>query len=153
MLVLGIAATAIAGRPRAPIEALDASASSGADDRAFTVATLTRIAGPVLEALSDGQLKARLPIHDWERHRSAWTHQEAFARTLAGIAPWLELGPDDTPEGQQRARFITLARRSLVNATDPASPDFLNFGTVPDQPLVESAYLSMALFSAPQQLW
>jgi hypothetical protein len=60
-------------------------------------------------------------------HREAWTHYEAFARTLAGIAPWLELSPDDTPEGQQRAQFIALARQSLINATDPQSPDYMNF--------------------------
>ena len=87
------------------------------------------------------------------KHRAAWTHYEAFARTLAGIAPWLALGPDETPEGRQRARFIALARQSLINATDPMSPDYMNFGQVPDQPLVESAYLSYALLTAPQQLW
>lgn len=74
-------------------------------------------------------------------------------RTLAGIAPWLELGPDDTPEGRRRARFIDLAQQSLINATDPTSSDFLNFGTIPDQPLVESGYLASALLAAPHQLW
>jgi hypothetical protein len=129
------------------------TANSGAADRAYSVQVLTRIAEPVLVALSRGELKQRMPIHDWEKHRSAWTHYEAFARTLAGIAPWLELGPDSTPEGRLRARFIRLARQALINATDPKSPDFMNFGTVPDQPLVESAYLSAALLSAPHQLW
>ena len=122
-------------------------------DRAYSVDVLTKIAEPVLDALSKGELKKRLPIHDWEQHRAAWTHYEAFARTLAGIAPWLELGPDDAPEGRLRARFIGLARQSLINATDPKSPDFLNFGTIPDQPLVESAYLASALLAAPRQLW
>jgi hypothetical protein len=122
-------------------------------DREFSVDVLAKIAAPVLEALSKGELKARMPIHDWEKHRAAWTHYEAFARTLAGIAPWLELGPDDSHEGRLRARFIDLARRALVNATDPKSPDFLNFGVVPDQPLVESAYLASALLAAPNQLW
>ena len=114
---------------------------------------MTRIAEPVLEAMSKGELKKRMPIHDWEKERSAWTHYEALARTLAGIAPWLELGPDDTAEGKQRERFIRLARQSLINGTDPASPDYLNFGQVPDQPYVESAYLAAALLRAPKQLW
>jgi hypothetical protein len=126
---------------------------TGPADRAYSVQVLMRIAEPVLDALSRGELKERLPVHDWEKHRAAWTHYEAFARTLAGIAPWLELGPDDTPEGRLRVRFIALAHQSLINATDPASPDFLNFGTVPNQPLVESAYLAYALLSAPRQLW
>jgi hypothetical protein len=130
-----------------------AQAGDGPADRAYSVQVMTRIAEPVLEATSQGQLHQRLPIHDWEQDRAAWTHYEAFARTLAGIAPWLELGPDETDEGRQRARFIDLARESLINATDPQSPDYMNFGTIPDQPLVESAYLASALLAAPTQLW
>ena len=114
-----------------------ATAATGAADRTYSVQVLTRIAEPVLKALSRGKLKKHMPLHYWEKHRAAWTHYEAFARTLAGIAPWIELGPDETPEGCLRARFISLARQSLINATDPRSPSFLNFGTVPDQPLVE----------------
>jgi rhamnogalacturonyl hydrolase YesR len=128
--------------------------ASGAADRAFTVGVLTRIAEPVLAAAAKGELRKRLPVHDWEKHRAAWTHYEAFARTLAGIAPWLALGPDEkTPEGRVRARFIDLARQAIVHATDPASPDYLNFGQVPDQPLVEAAYFASALLAAPHQLW
>jgi rhamnogalacturonyl hydrolase YesR len=129
------------------------SRATGAEDRSYTVQVLARIAEPVLAALSAGELKKRLPRHDWEKARAAYTHYEAFARTLAGIAPWLELGPDDTPEGHLRARFIAMARLSLINATDPQSPDYMNFGAVPDQPLVESGYLAGALLSAPHQLW
>jgi hypothetical protein len=128
-------------------------ADDGTADREYSVQVLTRIAEPVLDALSKNELKKRLPIRDWEKRRTAWTHYEAFARTLAGIAPWLELGPDESPEGRLRARYIDLARRSLINATDPSSPDYMNFGTIPDQPLVESAYLAAALMSAPRQLW
>ena len=80
--------------------------SAGAADRAYLVNVLTTIAKPVLEATAAGQLHERLPVHDWELHRKDFTHYEAFARTLAGIAPWLELGPEDTPEGRLRARFI-----------------------------------------------
>jgi hypothetical protein len=131
----------------------DRANAEGAADRAYLLDVLTRIAEPVLLATSRGELHQRLPVHDWEQDRAAWTHYEAFARTLAGIAPWLELGPDDTPEGHLRARFIDLARRSLINATDPNSPDYMNFGQVPDQPLVESAHLAAALLAAPTQLW
>jgi hypothetical protein len=129
-------------------------AVDGSADRAFTIEVMTTIAEPVLEALSKNELKTRLPVRDWETERVAFTHFEAFARTLAGIAPWLELGPDDTLEGQERARFIALARQALINVTDPASPDYLNFtDSQGDQPLVEHAYLSAALLAAPTQLW
>jgi hypothetical protein len=131
----------------------DRSDATGAADRAYLVDVVTRIAGPVLEATSRGELHRQLPVHDWEKHRAPWTHYEAIARTLAGIAPWLELGADDTPEGRLRAHFIGLARQSLINATDPKSSDYMNFGQVPDQPLVEYAYLASALLAAPTQLW
>jgi Uncharacterized protein conserved in bacteria (DUF2264) len=75
--------------------ASDSPAQTGAEDRAFTVQTLTNIAGPVLTALADGKLKQEIPKHDWERNREQCAPLEAFGRTLAGIASWLELGPDD----------------------------------------------------------
>lgn len=133
---------------------LGEGSGDGVSDRAYSVKVLTRIAEPVLDALSKGELKRRLPVHPWEQSRAAFTHYEAFARTLAGIAPWLELGPDSTPEGVERARFIELAQKSLVNATNPSSPDFMNFGDRHgDQPLVDAAYLASALLAAPTQLW
>jgi hypothetical protein len=132
--------------------ALGASAQTGADDRAFQVQTLTRIAEPVLSALADGKLKATLPTHAWERTRTNFAPLEAFGRSLAGIAPWLELGPDDSAEGKVRAHFIDLTVKSLANATDPQSPDFMNF-TKGGQPVVDAAFLALGLLRAPNQLW
>lgn len=128
-------------------------ASTGAEDRAFTVQTLTRIAGPVLEAMSENKLHALMPQHAWEQSRTQYRITEAFARTLAGIAPWLALEADDTPEGQLRARYIALAQRSLIHATDPQSADFCDFDPKGSQPLVEAAFLAEALLRAPRQLW
>ena len=127
-------------------------ADSGAEDRAYSVQVLTRIAEPVLTSLANGKLKQNLPAHDWERSRTNFAPLEAFGRTLSGIAPWLELGPDDTPEGKLRAKFIDLSVKSLVNATDPHSPDFLNFNHG-GQPLVDTAFLALGLLRAPNQLW
>jgi hypothetical protein len=127
-------------------------AQSGADDRAFAVQTLTRVAEPVLAGLAGGKLKATLPSHDWEKSRTNFAPLEAFGRTLAGIAPWLELGPDDTAEGRVRAHFIDLSLRSLAQATDPQGPDFLNFNQG-GQPLVDTAFLALGLLRAPRQLW
>lgn len=129
-------------------------ADAGVADRAFNVQVLTKIAEPVLDALSKNQLKQLLPVRDWEKERAHFSRFEAFARTLCGVAPWIELGPDATPEGQQRAHFIELARQALINATDPSAPDHLNFSdSEGDQPLVEHAYLASALLAAPNQLW
>jgi len=127
-------------------------AQTGADDRVFQVQTLTRIAEPVLSALANGKLKSSLPAHDWESNRTNFAPLEAFGRLLAGIAPWLELGPDDSAEGKLRAHFIDLSIKSLVNATDPQSPDFMNFSKG-GQPLVDTAFLALGLLRAPNQLW
>ena len=129
-----------------------AAATAGLQDRAFSVQVLTNVAGPVLKALATGTLEQRLPIHNWESNRAAYSPLEAFGRTLAGIAPWLELGPDDTQEGQVRAQFIDLTVKSLANATDPQSPDYMNF-TKGGQPLVDTAFLAHGLLRAPTQTW
>src|ERR1700744_515646 len=97
-------------------------AQTGAEDRAFTVQTLTRIVDPVLTSLAAGKLKQNLPAPAWENDRTNYAPLEAFGRSLAGIAPWLELGPDDSPEGKLRAHYIQLSVKSLINATDPHSP-------------------------------
>lgn len=127
-------------------------AQSGAEDRAFSVQTLTNIATPVFAALANGTLKTALPNHDWEKNRAHFAPLEAFGRSLAGIAPWLELGPDDSPEGKVRAHFIDLSVRGLVNATDPKSPDYLNYDRG-GQALVDTAFLALGLLRAPDQLW
>ena len=126
--------------------------TSGRSDRDYAVKTLDRIARPVMESLAEGKLKERLPLGPGEESRRNTTCLEAFGRTLAGIAPWLALGPDATPEGQLRARYIDLSVKALVKATDPKSPDFMNF-TKGGQPLVDTAFLSLALLRAPDQLW
>jgi hypothetical protein len=129
-----------------------ALAATGGEDRTYSVQVLTRIAEPVLTSLAEGKLREKLPVHDWERDRTNYTHLEAFGRTLAGIAPWLELGPDDTPEGKQREKFIELSVKSLANATDPQSSDFMNFKRG-GQPLVDAAFLAHGLLRAPNQVW
>jgi hypothetical protein len=82
----------------------------------------------------------------------AFSHLEAIARCLMGLAPWLELGPDDTDEGRIRAHYIQLSVKAIRHATDPASPDYMNF-THGHQPLVDTAFLAQALLRAPRQLW
>ena len=110
----------------------------------------------MLEALSENRLKEKFPVRDWDKHRADCSCTEAFARTLAGVAPWIELGSNGSPEGELRERFGLMARKSLISATDPKSPDYLSFGnslTVGRQALVEAAYLAQALLRAPKVLW
>jgi hypothetical protein len=126
--------------------------AGGLADRAYTVQTLTRIAEPVLTALSENKLKECLPKSEWEAARKSYAPLEATGRLLAGMAPWLELGPDQTEEGKLRARYIDLAVKGIANAVNPAAADFMNF-TNGSQPLVDAAFLAHALLRAPKQLW
>ena len=117
--------------------------ADGAGVRAAWIARLTRIAEPVLSHLARGTLKRSMPV-EGGADRRAVTHLEALGRTLAGLAPWLELPGDDSVEGRARRRFAALAADALAHATDPASPDVLNF-TEGGQPLVDAAFLGHAM--------
>jgi hypothetical protein len=111
---------------------------------------LGRVADPVLTALSKKQLKATMPVeapHGNMADRAQFTHLEAFGRLLAGMAPWLELAED--PQAQ---RYAELARAGMAAAVDTESPDFMNFHRGA-QPVVDAAFLALALLRAPQQLW
>ena len=121
-------------------------------DRAFWVTTMTQIADPVLSNLSQGKLRANMPYESKDTSRVKFAHLEAVGRLICGIAPWLELGPDDTPEGKLREKYIKMAVKGLEYAVDPQSPDYLNFGE-PYQPRVDAAFLAQGLLRAPKQLW
>jgi hypothetical protein len=128
------------------------SAIVAADDRAVWVATLRRVADPVLKHLANGTLKTRMPVEQASgSDRRGVTHLEALGRLVAGIAPWIELAPDDTPEGRTRADYAALVRTAIAKAVDPASPDFMNF-TKERQPLVDAAFLAQGLLRAPRTL-
>lgn len=129
-----------------------ANNDAGQKERAYLVKSLVRIADPVLTALSKNELKQLMPVEAKTGDRKNYTYLEAFGRLLAGMAPWLELGPDQTPEGVLRKKYIELARTGLHNATDPNSPDFMNFNKGA-QPVVDAAFLAQALLRAPHQLW
>jgi hypothetical protein len=121
-------------------------------DREYWISVARRLADPVLTNLAKGTLKARMPVEQAPgASRAAVTHLEALGRLLAGIAPWLELGDDGTPEGALRGKYADLARRAIASAVDPASPDFLNF-TRERQPLVDAAFVAHALLRAPRAL-
>ncbi len=123
-------------------------------DRGYWALTAARLARPVLEALARRQLKATMPVeaNPASHDRPQFSHLEALGRLLAGLAPWLELGGDETPEGKARAHFTELAHAGIDAATDPASPDFLNFSKG-QQPLVDAAFLAQALLRSPKELW
>ena len=130
-----------------------ADTGDGPRERQYLVNALVHIADPVLQALSRGELHRKMPVEAANVPARVYsTHLEAFGRLLAGMAPWLELGPDATPEGQLRKRYIDLALASIKKAVDPSSPDFMNF-CQGRQPVVDAAFFAQALLRAPVQLW
>jgi hypothetical protein len=121
----------------------------GAAARAYSVQVLTRLADPVLNALCENKLKERLPKGKPDRQQFA--PLEALGRLMAGLAPWLELGPGEDAEGKLRAHYIGLAVQGIGNAVDPHGPDFMCYKG--GQPQVDTAFLALGLLRAPKQLW
>lgn len=105
--------------------------------------------------LARGTLKQNMPVEcvaGAEADRRKYTYLEAFARLLAGIAPWLELAIEAGAERDAQQRLAGLAREAIRSATDPKSPDFLNYAEGA-QPVVDCGFLSQALLRAPNELW
>lgn len=131
--------------------------NNGAAQRAYLIKTMTKIADPVLIALSKNELKKTMPIESFKKaDRTGSAYLEAFGRLMAGMAPWLELGPDNTPEGKLRKKYIDLSITCIKNATDSSSVDYMNFKKHPvtgSQALVDAAFLAQAFLRAPTQLW
>lgn len=120
--------------------------------RKYLVESLIKIADPVLSHLSRNELKKNMKVEHKSAETEKYTHLEAFARTLAGMAPWLELGADSSAEGKLRKKYINMARLCIKNATNENATDFLNFNKG-KQPLVDASFLAEALLRAPKQLW
>lgn len=124
---------------------LHAPGTSGADDRAYWIRVLTRIADPVLLALSARKLKATMPVeapHGNETDRRQYTYLEALGRLLAGLSPWIESG-EGGHEGEMRTHYAELSRQAIAAAVDPSSPDYMNFDKG-SQPVVDAAFLHWA---------
>lgn len=125
----------------------------GKEQRAYLVNVMLKIADPVLLSLSKNELKKQMPIESkFPDTRKDFIHLEAYARLLAGMAPWLELGPDKSEEGKLREKYIRIAIKGIKNATNPHAADYLNFNKG-QQALVDAAFLAQAFLRAPNQLW
>ncbi|MFE5321599.1 DUF2264 domain-containing protein [Paenibacillus sp. NPDC056579] len=125
---------------------------AGYRDRTYWLSKLNQIAAPVLQYTSAEQLKIMMPVEGKTDDRPLYTHLEAVARLLAGMAPWLESSSENDEESISRERFAGLARKAIDHATNPVSPDFMNFSEG-NQTIVDSAFLAHAILRAPKQLW
>ena len=124
-------------------------------DRQYWIRTLGKLAEPVLRNLAAGTLRQNMPVECVTgdvADRRKYTHLEALGRLLAGIAPWLEANLDAGAERDLQERYRTLAREAIRQATDPKSPDYLNFHEG-SQPVVDCGFLAQALLRAPNELF
>jgi len=125
-------------------------------ERKFWLENMFKITDPVLENLSQEKLKVEMPV-EGEDDRVKFSYLEAFGRTLSGIAPWLELNSKevdlDSEEKKRLEKYTKLARKSIKNAVNPDSADYMVFADQIRQPLVDTAFLAQAVIRAPQELW
>jgi len=120
-------------------------------DRKQWLEWMIRIGDPVLQALQERRLRRDMPVQAITDDREKFTYLEALGRLLCGMAPWLELTTLTGDEENERQRLAELAREAIDAATDPESPDFMNFSEG-GQPIVDAAFLSHALVRAPREL-
>jgi len=128
---------------------------TGAEDRKDWVALACRTAEPVLLALKQRRLKQSMPVETLDKANSSrreYTHLEALGRLLTGLAPWLEVEPEEEAERRQWKKIGDLARAAIDAGTDPHSADWMNFKQG-GQPVVDAAFLSLAILRAPHALW
>src|ERR1035437_6873919 len=102
--------------------------ATGENDRRYGVSVMEKIARPVLENLARRELKKNMPLESQPgANRKSVSHLEAFGRLLCGMAPWLAAENLNGEDLQSQQQFSKLAQMALDAATDPQSPDFMNF--------------------------
>ncbi len=127
----------------------------GGGDREYWVSLAEQMARPILSNMAKGELQKNMLVEvspTWDGRNKKVTYMEAFGRLMAGIAPWLALPDDGTPEGAKRSELRQMALKSYANAVDPDSPDCLLWGGE-GQVLVDAAYVAESFLRAYDALW
>jgi hypothetical protein len=131
--------------------------ANGLKDRMYWVQLLDKMASPILSNMSKGELRKTMPMDyspTWDNRNKEVAYMEAIGRLIVGIAPFVALPDDDTKEGRIRKKMRDQIHASLAHAVDPASPDYLYWGSPKvAQPLVDAAFLAQALLLASAALW
>ena len=138
-----------------PTESISAKKKTEKSDREIWCDVMYRMAAPVLSNMSEGLLKQNMLVElspTWDGRNQNVTYMECFGRLMAGLAPWLSLPDDETPEGLQRKQLREWALKSYANAVDPASPDYLLWRQE-NQTLVDAAFLAESFLRSYDALW
>ncbi len=124
------------------------------ETRQYWLDTMVRITSPVLENLSCGKLKEKMPVEhkDGVTDRADYTYLEALGRTVCGIAPWLAHTAEDPSEEKLRIEYAEMTRKAISAAVTSSSPDCMNFENG-YQPIVDAAFLANGLLRAPDELY
>ncbi|MFN8354574.1 MAG: DUF2264 domain-containing protein [Spirosomataceae bacterium] len=124
-------------------------------DRLYWAKLLYQITEPVLKNLSNNTLRKNWKVEfspTWDNRNPEVAYLEAFGRTMVGIAPWLALPNDDTPEGKLRQQLQVYALKSIQHSVNPDAPDYMLWRKE-GQTLVDAAFLAQAFLKAPDALW
>lgn len=124
-------------------------------EREYWSSQAYRMAQPVLEKMANGELQKTMQTEyspSFDNRNRKVVFMETFGRLMAGIAPWIALPDDGTPEGMQRKQLREWALASYRNAVDPNSPDYLLWSGA-GQALVDAAYIAESFLRAYDQLW
>lgn len=125
------------------------------NDRAYWCSVVYKIAEPVLRNMSQGKLVDDMQVElspTWDGRNKRVAYMETFGRLMAGLAPWLSLPDDNSPEGKQRKQLREWALLSYKNAVDSTNSDYLLWDKE-GQTLVDAAYIANSFLRAPKQLW
>ena len=133
------------------VTAQEKSASS----REMWLNYLDKVARPVLSNIAADNLKQNMPVElskkiDNPQRRKEVAYLEAFARTLSGISPWLNIEGGTAEEIALRKQYREWALKGIANAVDPSKKDYLVWTGY--QPLVDASFFALALVRCPW-LW
>ncbi|MDE3234777.1 MAG: DUF2264 domain-containing protein [Bacteroidota bacterium] len=128
---------------------------SQSPDRQFWLEQMDKLAKPVIFNLAQNRLKevmpvALSPVIDNAANRKKVAYLEAFARTLCGIAPWLNLEGGSQDEIKLRNQYRQWALQAVANAVNPNAKDYLYWEG--GQPLVDASFLALSFIRSPW-LW
>lgn len=131
-------------------------------DREVWVDIMYQMAEPIMKNMAEGKLQQVMDTTNgcknlelsptWDKRNKKVAYMEAFGRLLAGVAPWLNLPDDDTPESAKRKQLREWTRKAIINAVDPNSPDRLGWESG-GQTLVDGAYVVEGLYRGYDSLW
>ena len=124
-------------------------------DRQLWISYMDKIARPVIQNLAEDKLKKTMPIVlspriDNPVTRTKVAYLEAFARTLVGISPWLNLEGGSSDEVSLRNQYRAWALKAIANAVNPDAKDYMQW--TGGQPLVDASFFAFALVRCPW-LW